>query len=172
MNSAKRRCEIMEYLKKQNTPITGSELAEKMGVSRQVIVTDIALLRAKGEEILATPQGYVLVSSIAEMDYKATIVCKHTKDQIREELSTILELGGKIIDVTVEHPLYGELKGMLMINSFKDLEEFITRMEQTDAKPLSALTEGVHLHTIKAPQEDILKEIKHALTVQGFLIKE
>lgn len=172
MNSIIRREEILKLLKRRTSPITGGELAENMGVSRQLIVTDIALLRAKGEEILATPQGYIHTSAITEKDYMTKIVCKHTRDEIREELSTILKFGGEIIDVIVEHPVYGEIKGLLMISSFKDLDEFIIKMRQTQAKPLSHLTEGAHIHTIKAPKKQILEEIKKELLSIGFLVED
>ncbi|HHU70129.1 MAG TPA: transcription repressor NadR [Thermoanaerobacterales bacterium] len=172
MDSVVRREEILKLLKRRMSPITGSELAEKMGVSRQIIVTDIALLRAKGEEILATPQGYIHTSTITEKDYMTKIVCKHTSDEIREELSTILKFGGEIIDVIVEHPVYGELKGLLMISSFKDLDEFIYKMRQTQAKPLSLLTEGAHIHTIKAPKKQMLEEIKNELLIRDFLVED
>lgn len=172
MNAEQRRKKILKILKESSNPITGSELSKALGVSRQVIVTDVALLRAKGNNILSTPRGYITVDKIGDKKYTETIAVKHGHFDIKSELETIINYGGKIIDVTVEHPLYGELKGILMINSPNELEQFINALNDTKAKPLLVLTEGVHLHTIQADSEDIIKRIKETLKQKGFLIDE
>lgn len=170
MESAERRLEILNSLKQLEKPIKGTELAEKFGVSRQVIVQDIALLRAKGEDILATPQGYIILKK-EEVNVIRTIVCKHSGyNEIEDELITIVDMGGKVLDVIVEHPLYGEIKSPLMISSRLDVEEFMKNLKATKAEPLSSLTDGVHIHSIEARDEETLEKIKVALWQKGYLI--
>lgn len=173
MDSWERRKEILKLLHASEKPIKGIDLAKKMDVSRQVIVQDIALLRAKGESIVATPQGYVLPKAEGENKIVKTIVCKHTTyDEIEDELKTIVDMGGKALDVIVEHPLYGEIRSPLMISSRLDIEEFMQNLKKTKAEPLSSLTEGVHIHSIQVETEEIIYEIKKALKNKKYLIDE
>ena len=58
MNAGERRERIVEILSSSTQPVTGTSLASVLGVTRQVIVQDVAVLRARGEKILATPKGY------------------------------------------------------------------------------------------------------------------
>src|SRR5690606_26554579 len=141
MDTIERREEIIKMLHESDTPITGTDLAEHFGVSRQVIVQDIALIRAKGTKILATPQGYMVPAKIERNRIRRTIVCNHKGyDSMEEELRTIVDLGGKIIDVIVDHPLYGEIKSPINIESRHDLAQFMENIRGTNAEPLSSLT--------------------------------
>ncbi|HLR35825.1 MAG TPA: transcription repressor NadR [Tissierellales bacterium] len=170
MDSKERRKEILRLLKEKDNPIKGIDLANKLGVSRQIIVQDIAILRAKGERILATPQGYIIPME-KENKLVKTIVCKHTKnEEIEDELKIIVDMGGKVLDVVVEHPLYGEIKSPLMISSRLDVFQFMKNLERTKAEPLSTLTEGIHIHSIEVENEKILENIKEALKKKNYLI--
>lgn len=164
-----RRSKIKEILKNSNTPISGSYLSKELDVSRQIIVQDIALLRAEGIDIIATPQGYIIPSFKKENILKI-IPCIHNKDQIEEELKIIISLGGKVLDVMVEHPIYGEIKGMLMLKSFYDIEQFMNKLNNSISEPLLVLTGGVHLHTIEVENEQILKLIESELSKKGYLL--
>ncbi len=167
-----RREKILNALHENKEPLTGGDLAKKFSVSRQIIVQDIALLRAKGEGILATPQGYILTKKLKEDVITATLACQHTPAEMEEELSVIVRMGGRVLDVIVEHPIYGELKGVLMISSLKDVSRFIDDVKNTSAKPLSALTQGVHLHTIETSDSSTLEDIKESLKKLGYLVEE
>ena len=109
MNTDERREQILYTLKQTNTPITGSELANIFKVSRQIIVGDITVLRASGHNIFATPRGYLLPHDQAKEEQLATIACQHNDDNLQTELEIIIDNGGKVRDVIVEHPLYGEI---------------------------------------------------------------
>lgn len=173
MNACERRERILKELKESNKPIKGHELSKKYNVSRQIIVQDIALLRARGEEILATPQGYIIPNSHRKNKLIEKIVCKHWGyDEMEDELRTIVDLGGRIIDVIVDHPLYGEIKSPLQICSRLDLQEFMTNIRETNAEPLSSLTEGIHIHTIEVNDRGSFERIKKALMSKNYLIKE
>jgi transcriptional regulator of NAD metabolism len=173
MRAWERREKILSDLKKSNSPIKGTELAQKYNVTRQIIVQDVALLRARGENVLATPQGYIIPKIGEDNKIIKKIVCKHSGyDEIEDELRTIVDLGGRIIDVIVEHPVYGEIKGALEISSRLDLEEFISSLRKTNAEPLSSLTEGIHIHTIETRDEESFKRIKKSLKDKGYLIDE
>jgi len=171
LSSDKRRKEILEKLKESEEPLTGSDLAELMGVSRQVIVQDIALLRAEGKEIFATPQGYFLAKSRAPSKISRVYAVKHNLDRLEEELLLMVDLGGKVIDVIVEHPVYGEIKGNLMLSCRKDVYDFVQKLNLSQAKPLSILTSGVHLHTVEAEKKEVLEEIFVALEEKGLLLE-
>ncbi|MCX7696052.1 MAG: transcription repressor NadR [Caloramator sp.] len=170
MRGEERREAILSYLKRSSSPVKGGELSKLYNVSRQVIVQDIALLRAEGHDIIATPQGYVLMVNNNQF-IKKIIAVKHDENQIEEELRTIVSLGGRVLDVTIEHKIYGEITGKLMLRSIYDVEMFINKLRESNAKPLSNLTEGVHIHTIEADSERDMERILKALQEKGFLIE-
>lgn len=173
MDTKERRKEILEILNSLEKPVKGTEIAEKFGVSRQVIVQDVAVLRAKGADILATPRGYLIPKAYESNKIIRMIACKHENDkEIEEELDIILSYGGKIIDVSVEHPLYGEIKSQLQISSRYDLNEFIVNLKKYKAEPLSSLTDGIHIHKIEVDNEEMLIKIKQRLLKKKYLIKE
>lgn len=168
MNSRERREDILKKLKENEQPFKGIYLAQIYKVTRQVIVKDIAILRASGENIIATSDGYVILSKDAYA--RDIIVTKHRSDSIREEMEIIIKYGGIVEDVTVSHPLYGEIKGMIMVKNLNDLNKFMEKSLEDKTVPLSYLTDGVHMHTIAANSEEELELIKKELAEKGFLI--
>lgn len=168
--SEERRKAIKEIIVNSSEPITGTELADIFKVSRQVIVQDIALLRAVGILIMATTNGYMIPKSDKKDQIIKTFVSKHEGlDQLEEELQIIIEYGGKIIDVIVDHPVYGEIIGNLLINDKADIQKFVEKVRTSNAKPLSILTSGEHFHTIEVPSEKIYNLIIQELSRKGFV---
>lgn len=165
-----RKEKIIEEIKKSDKPISASTLAKKLGVSRQIIVGDVALIRASGTNIIATPRGYILDSKQQNQTY--TIAVNHSQEQMTDELYTIVDLGGCAIDVIVDHPVYGQLTGKLHLSSRYDVDQFIKKVNNNQAKPLSQLTDGLHLHTIQCPNEDTYQRIVSALDEKGYLFKK
>lgn len=170
MNSIERRECIINLLLESREPLKGSFIANKYSVTRQVIVKDIAILRAKGENIIATPDGYIINAN--EQKVKAIIAVTHTEDEMFDELNIVIKYGGIIEDVIVEHPLYGEIKGMLMIKNYNELNKFIQKYQQQKAKLLSALTNGVHLHTIAAESDEDVNLIISELKKRNFIVSD
>jgi len=170
MNSLERRNKILEILSQRDSPISGSKLAEMVKVSRQVIVQDIALLRAAGSNIIATPQGYFMILKDEE-NVRKTIVSKHDKSDIRDELTTIVDEGGTVVDVIVEHSIYGQICGNIMVRSRRDVDNFMEKINQKGTKPLSNLTDGIHLHTIECKDEETMSRIENALRKKGYLVE-
>lgn len=166
----KRRQYILDYLKNAHTPVAGSELAKQASVSRQVIVQDISLLKAKGEPITATPQGYVYAEPKVDYHVRRIIAVNHTKAQTEQELTLLVDCGITVIDVTVEHPIYGEITAMLHVKNRLDVGKFIQKLRTTNASLLSELTESVHLHTIEADTAEQIEKGIAALEDAGFLI--
>lgn len=171
MKASERREQLINILHNSDRPVKGDELAENLNVSRQVIVQDIALIRAKGEEIIATPQGYIVYEKSASAS--TIIECKNhsNSNEFYEELKTIVDLGGKIKDVIVEHPLYGEIKVKLDISSNRDINEFIEKASNDEFRQLSILTKDSHKHTIEAKNDNILDEIIIELSKKDILCK-
>lgn len=170
MEGDARRKTILEILHKESLPVSGTELAGRLGVSRQVIVQDIALLRATDKNILSTNKGYVLF--VEESNRKRrTFKVKHADEAILDELNTIVDFGGKILDVVVEHDIYGQISADLIINSRADADAFVKQTLKYKTKPLNDLTYGVHFHTVEADSEAILDRIGDALQNKGYLIK-
>ena len=165
MTANERREEIIRNLVKEKKAIKGSELAIYFNVTRQVIVKDIAA----GKNIIATPDGYMINDNL-DNRVKSVIAVNHTEDEMENELEIIVKYGGIIEDVIVEHPLYGEIRGILKIKNLNDLNKFTGYFEKIDAKPLSALTNGVHLHTISADSEENMELIKSELSEKGFIL--
>lgn len=158
---------VLKTIQSSNEPISGSELAKKYHVSRQVIVQDIALLRAKNIDIVSTHKGYV----IANANVQREIHVFHTQDQIEEELNIIVDLGGRIENVSVYHDVYGKLEAQLDVASRRDVKNFMKQLEEKESRPLTELTYGYHSHVISAPNEMILDEIEEALKQANILQK-
>jgi len=165
-----RKQKIIDEIKKSNKPISATKLASLLGVSRQIIVGDVALIRASGTNIIATPRGYVLDQQNHNDLY--TIAVKHSQEELADELYTIVDMGGSIIDVIVDHAIYGQLTGKLHIASRYDVEQFLKRVNAYEATPLSQLTDGIHLHTIQCQDQDIYHRIIQALDEKGYLLKK
>lgn len=170
MNGVERRQSILKMLQDNKKPTSGAYLSKFLMVSRQVIVTDIAILRAEGREIIATPQGYIIPDYSLSKNLRRVVACTHDSEGIEDELKIIVSLGGRVIDVLVEHPLYGEIRGMLMISSIYDIDEFIRKLKESVSQPLLVLTGGVHLHTIEAENDYKLDMIENRLRDKGFLL--
>lgn len=168
MQSADRRNKIAEVLSKSDRPISATKLANIFDVSRQVIVGDIALLRASGIDIDATPRGYKMKSDAHE-GYTGTIACKHSSEAMHDELYTIVDLGGQVLDVIVDHAIYGELTGRLELASRYDVDQFVRKVDREQAQPLSRVTDGVHLHTVNCPDRETFDRIVEALRTKGYL---
>ena len=170
MSAIDRRKNILSDLKKDNNAIKGIRLAEKYNVTRQIIVKDIAILRAQGNLITATPDGYIIGKNDDKRIQKV-IAVNHDEDKLDEELSIIIKYGGIVEDVIVEHPIYGEIKGMLMIKNLYDLENFMEKYKENKVKLLSLLTDGVHIHTLTADTEENMDAILKELKEKGFIIE-
>ena len=170
MEAASRRQAILDRLRTADRPVSASALAAGLNVSRQIIVGDIALLRAGGAEISATPRGYVLPR--ATDGITRTIACRHTLAQTGQELDILVDNGCTVLDVIVEHPVYGQLTGQLQISSRYDVEQFLARIRDSDAAPLSMLTGGLHLHTLCCPNEDAYTRACAALKAAGRLLDD
>lgn len=170
MLAEERRQIILRLLQNAGQPISASALAARLSVSRQVIVGDIALLRAGGEEILATPRGYCL-QSLRPGLIRRVAVC-HSDGDMEAELNAMVDQGCTVEDVIVEHPLYGQLTGPLRLSSRYDVAQFIARSRSSEAQPLSVLTGGIHLHTLLCPDEDAFRRLREVLRQQGFLLED
>ena len=171
MTAEQRRSRISARLHEAQQPISATVLARELGVSRQIIVGDIALLRAGGAEILATPRGYCLQNAPAAGLIRRVAV-RHSPEAMEAELDAMVDQGCTVVDVIVEHPLYGQLTGALQLSSRYDVSQFITRSQSADAMPLSRLTDGIHLHTLLCPSEDAFRRVTALLREQGILLEE
>jgi transcriptional regulator of NAD metabolism len=169
MDNKARRAALLHILENSLSPVTGTVLAHRLSVSRQIIVSDIAILRAAGHDVYATPQGYVM--PVKQQGITATLACKHSREELADELNIIVDNGGKVLDVVVEHPLYGEIKANLMLASRREVDEFMARLNDSGAEPLSIVTGGVHLHTIEISDPKALERMKSELKRRGLLIK-
>ena len=167
MTAIERRNAIYQVLS-ADTPISATALAGRFGVTRQVVVGDIALLRAEGRSVIATPRGYIIP---VPDGFVRTIACVHNAQQTRDELNAMVDCGCTVIDVVVEHPVYGQLTAPLAISSRYDVEQFIEKMTSASASPLSALTEGVHLHTLSCPDEAVFNHLRDKLREMGILFE-
>lgn len=165
-----RRRQIVAWMRARGGPIHGGELAKHFHVSRQCLVQDVAILRASGEEIMATPRGYQLPKAKDHV-HRAVLACRHEPERTEEELHILVDHGVRVLDVIVEHPLYGELRGSLMIESRADVHDFLEQVRASKASLLSSLTGGVHLHTVEASRPEAISRAKAELRKHGILLK-
>jgi len=167
-----RRARLLDLLKTSGEPIKGGELAKQANVSRQVIVGDISLLKAKNEPIIATSQGYMYFTDPTKQhNYERTIASSHTPEQTEDELNLLVDHGVVIKDVSVEHPVYGDLTASLHIANRKEVKQFIEKVQSNQASYLLELTGGIHMHTISAANEHTLDDAVEALEEAGFLVR-
>lgn len=166
MSSTERRQLIEARLRAASAPVSATALAQEFHVSRQIIVGDVALLRAAGLEIQATPRGYVL--GVEARGVTAVLACVHCAADMGRELTAMVDNGAEVVDVIVEHAVYGQLTGQLHLRSRHDVEQFLRRAEH--AAPLSALTGGIHLHTVRCPDRETLERVSAVLRREGFLL--
>ncbi len=171
MKAEDRRNRILETLSVAARPVSAASLAADYSVSRQIIVGDIALLRAGGYEIAATPRGYIIPKNRAVLTYR--IATRHENEDMETEMNAIVDEGCTIHDVIVEHPIYGQITGLIDASSRRDVSDFVGKCkEHPESLPLSALTNGIHLHTILCPTEQAYRNVCTALTRLGFLLDE
>jgi len=170
MDGEQRREAILDLLQKGEKPISGTYLAQIYEVSRQVIVQDIAILRAKGYDVLATARGYILNKEVSKI-FQRVVLVKHTERETEDELQTIVDNGGRIRNVIILHPIYGELVGDLMLKTRRDIKEFVNKLNMTKANPLFKLTDGTHMHTIEASTIEELDVIEEELKEKGYIVR-
>lgn len=167
MDATQRREAIVSILQQENDPFSASKFAKQFGVSRQVIVGDVSLLRAAGVDIVATPKGYLMevkqYSQNGNKEFVGKIACQHSSEQTKDELYAIVDNGGELLNVIVEHPLYGELAGRLNIANRKDADRFMKRVAETKTGLLADLTNGIHLHTVACEDKETFETIRRTL---------
>lgn len=166
-----RRSNILDLLNFNEGPVKGQDIALKLGVTRQIIVKDIAILRAEGNSIIATPEGYMIEKNTTNK-INRIIAVNHSSENTRMELEAIIKYGGIVKDVIIEHRIYGEISANLMLKTYYDVEKFINKLNNESVEPLSKLTGGLHLHTIEADSIEIMDKIIDELDRLGFLVKD
>jgi len=172
LKGAERRNWIFSYLKEQHAPVTGNELAKLTNVSRQVVVNDITLLKANNVPIVATSQGYMLMPDKENSPYfQKRVACNHQSIHSEDELLTLVDAGVTVENVTIEHPVYGEITSSIMVSNRHDVEMFLKKVRDTDAPFLLELTSGIHLHLLSASTEEILNRGIQAIRKKGYLME-
>lgn len=169
MTNYERRDEIIRLLTESSDNITASELAGRFGVTRQIIVSDIAILRAQGHKIESAKSGYCIEKEKSSRVLES-IVCRHSAEEVCDELYAVVDNGGYVMDVIVEHPIYGQLRGELNLRSRNDIDEFVRLVRVSGAAQLCDLTGGLHIHTISLPDKDAYEKIARRLREIGVLI--
>lgn len=170
MKGTGRRDVIIDRLKSSAQPVSGKLLAEVCEVSRQIIVRDIALIRAEGFDIISTSRGYVLHEGTQEVTRIFKVY--HSDEQMEDELYSIVDLGGKIVNVMVNHRVYGKMEADLSINSRRKVDEYMDNIKSGKSSPLENITSNYHYHEIEAESEEVLDEIENMLRGKGYLVEK
>ncbi len=166
MKVTERRKAIVNLLLASKTPISGGELSEKFNVSRQIIVQDVTVLKGLGYEILSTHNGYVMQKSpLVERVFKL----KHTTEQTEDELNSIVDMGGTVVDVFVWHKVYGRISATLNIFSRLHVKQFLEGVRTGKSSELMNITGGYHYHTIRADSEAVLDKIGETLQEKNYI---
>ena len=168
LEGRERREQILQMLESTDTALSGTAIAKRLGVSRQIIVQDIALLRASNKDILSTPRGYQLFRQSRPGTSRRFRVF-HTDQQMEPELNAMIDAGGRVLDVIVEHPIYGEICASLPLSSRKDIQDFLQKIRSQKGTPLMEIANGVHMHTVEADNRQILDEIEQTLRAAHIL---
>ncbi len=169
MKADERRKAIANLLMSEEKPVSGSELSGMFGVSRQIIVQDISVLKGSGFEIISTHNGYIIGGTpLKERVFKVF----HTTEQTEQELNLIVDNGGTVADVFVWHKVYGKMEAKLNIFSRLQVSQFIEGVRTGKSTELMNITGGYHYHTVRADSEAVLDKIGALLTEQGFIAPE
>ncbi len=160
---------IKERIMQSSEPVSGGTLSKEFGVSRQIIVKDIAVLKERGIDIIATTRGYVLRRTPdPERVYKVV----HHDNEIRKELEAIVTAGGATKNVFVWHKIYGKIEAPLQMATLQDVDEYMISLENGRSSPLKNVTSEYHYHTVTAPDTETLDKIENVLNTLGFLVKD
>ena len=171
--ASNRKQELLALLKGAKESMNGQSLAEHFGVTRQIIVQDIALLRADGAQIISTNRGYIYKSSDDNSYVHRLFKVNHKVSDMEDELLAIVDNGGRIQNIMmIDHPVYGEIQTLLKLTCRRDVSHFLDQASSNDFRPLSDLTNGVHYHLVEADSEQDIDYIEEALNHLGFLVKE
>ena len=130
---------------------------------------DIALIRAAGYEIISTNRGYILSEPCT---VSRTFKVRHTDSQLEEELCSIVDLGGCVKNVMVNHKVYGHMEAELNITSRRKAAEFIRDIKSGKSSPLKNITSDYHYHVVEADSEETLALIEDMLRKKEFLIEQ
>ena len=164
-----RRNELAAYLLSKKEAVSGSALSEIFKVSRQIIVKDIGILKEEGYSIISTHNGYVVQGSpLFERVFKV----RHTTEQTEDELNTVVDLGGTVVDVYVWHKVYGKITAPLNISSRLHVAQFIEGVRSGKSLELMNITSGYHYHTIRAENDDVLDKIFDELKKRNYIVPE
>lgn len=167
MTGTERRTKIVELIQNSEKPLSGTALAKQCDVSRQVIVQDIALIRASGYDIISTNRGYIIQEPL---ERERVFKVNHTDEQLEEELYSIIDLGGTVVNVMVNHRVYGHMEAELRINSRRKVEAFMEDIRSGKSSPLKNITSNYHYHKVVADSEETLDLIEEALRQKHFLV--
>ena len=171
MTGTERREAIIEMMQKDHAPLSGTKLAGAYGVSRQVIVQDIALIRAAGYDVISTNKGYILNTPVEEKSVERIFKVNHTDEQMEDELCSIVDLGGCVVNTMINHKVYGHLEAPLNIKSRRNVAEFMADIHSGKSSPLKNVTAGYHYHTITADGEETMQLIENMLREKQFLVE-
>ena len=169
MTGSERRDKIIATMQENRMPVPGKELASFYNVSRQVIVQDIALMRAAGYDIISTNRGYILNSP---KSVKRIFKVQHTDEQMEDELYSIVDLGGCVETVIVNHKVYGRMEAKLHITSRRLAGEFLEDIRSGKSSPLKNITSNYHYHEVHADSEETLDMIENMLREKGYLVED
>ena len=167
MTGTERRTKIVELIQNSEKPLSGTALAKQCDVSRQVIVQDIALIRASGYDIISTNRGYIIQEPLVR---ERVFKVNHTDEQLEEELYSIIDLGGTVVNVMMNHRVYGHMEAELRINSRRKVEAFMEDIRSGKSSPLKNITSNYHYHKVAADSEETLDLIEEALRQKHFLV--
>lgn len=166
LSGTQRRKKIIQLMRESSTPLSGGALGKETGVSRQVVVQDIALLRTQGYPIMATARGYLLNDA---KQMVRLFKVHHTNEQLGDELETIIDLGGSVLDVMVNHRVYGKMSAPLNIKNRRDIQLLLHDLATGKSTPLMSVTSGYHFHHVSAESKEILDEIEESLRKKQYI---
>ena len=168
LSGQERREQIVKILKQSEKPIPGTELAKMVDVSRQVVVQDMALIRANGTEITSTNRGYII-----REENKVSRVFKviHNAEQVEDELNLFVDAGAVVEDVFVYHKVYGLIKASLNMKSRRDVKKYLEDISSGKSSELMNLTSNYHYHTVSAESKEVLDQLQEELWEKGYLAK-
>lgn len=168
MKANQRRAELLSLIGNSSAPVSANYLSEKFSVSRQVIVQDIAILRANGYSVISTNRGYVMDGATR---IERVFKCRHSLEELVKESEIIISNGGCVEDIIVNHRVYGKISAKLELSSLRHAEELYRSLASGASKPLMSVTDGYHYHTVTAQSEEALNAIEQTLRSNGFLIE-
>ena len=151
----------------------GKMLSKNVGNGKKILyVSDPTVDGLYGETVKAQIEGVGRLKTEYIENNTISFAMNMAERVIATDIECVVGVGGgRVLDVQVEHAVYGIISAKLSIASRYDADEFVRAASNSSVSQLSDLTGGVHTHTVAARDEETFQRITERLRELGILVE-